>query len=87
MKDYSYMKEKMTKDYLSKYTNHHCILVKKYRLFFLYVWILEENVKRFRVRVGEQLYSSYNIGDKLTVGRVGVQLINIRPGFCRIIDK
>ena len=75
---------KLTHDYLNKYSNHHCILIKKYRTVFHYIWLLEENDNIFKIHVGKALYLQIDIGTKLTIGRIGRKLINIRTGFCKI---
>ena len=71
-------------DYLSNYSNHHCVLIKKYRNIFHYIWVLEENGKTFKIYVGKALYFQAELGTKLTIGKIGRKLINIRTGFCKI---
>ncbi len=67
---------------LSGYSEHQCVLIKKYRGFFRYVWLLDDSGKRFRINVGKMLYDRVQAGEKLTIGRIGRKLINIRTGFC-----
>ena len=74
---------KSTHDYLNKYSNHHCILIKKYRTIFHYIWLLEENGNIFKIHVGKALYFRTELGTQLTIGKIGRKLINIRPGFCK----
>lgn len=69
---------------MENYTDHHCVLERKYRTPFHYVWILNDNGTRFRVNVGKALYDGIAIGDKLTIGRCKRRLINVRSGFCKI---
>ncbi len=76
--------EQSIDDYLKKYSEHHCVLIKKYRGLFHYVWILDDNGSVFRVNVGKALYYGESIGSKLTIGRIGRKLINIRRGFGKI---
>ena len=71
---------------LKKYSEHHCILIKKYRGLFCYVWILDDNGKLFRINVGKALYYESRIGSKFTIGRIGRKLINIRCGFCKFSE-
>ncbi len=68
---------------LSRYSEHHCVLIKKYRTLFHYVWLLDDGGKKLRVNVGKALYDEKQIGTKLTIGRIGRRLINIRVGFCK----
>ena len=65
---------------MSRYSVHRCVLVKKYRTPFHYVLLLDDHGKRFRVNAGKALYDLRKVGEKLTVGRIGRRLINIRPG-------
>lgn len=67
---------------LTGYSEHKCILIKKHRGLFHYTWSLDDNGKRFKVNVGKMLYDRVQIGEKLTVGRIGRKLINIRTGYC-----
>ena len=76
-------KDETIEKYLSKYSEHRCLLVKKYRTVFHYVWVLEENGNRFKIHVGKQLYLLHPIRSRLTIGRIGKKLINIRPGFAK----
>ena len=68
---------------LKKYSEHHCVLIKKYRGLFRYVWVLDDNGILFRINVGKALYYGSQIGSKFTIGRMGRKLINIRRGFCK----
>ena len=79
------MKDKNEKvnDYMNKYSDHHCILIKKYRTLFHYVWVLEENGQEFKVYVGKALYFRTELRTRLTIGKIGRKLINVRPGFCK----
>ena len=70
-------------DYMNKYSDHHCTLIKKYRTLFHYVWVLEENGQNFKVYVGKALYFRTDLGIRLTIGKNGRKLINVRPGFCK----
>ena len=79
-------KDEMIDKYMRKYSEHHCLLVKKYRTIFRYVWVLEENESRFKIHVGKSLYLHHHIGSRLTIGRIGKKLINIRSGFAKL-DK
>ena len=67
---------------LTGYSEHRCVLVKKYRALFHYVWLLDDVGKRFKVNVGKALYDRVQVGEKLTLGRIGNKLENIRMGFC-----
>ena len=69
---------------IKNYTDHHCILERKYRTPFHYVWVLKENGVRFRVNVGKALYDRSVVGTELTIGRCKKRLINVRSGFCKI---
>ena len=79
-------KDEMVDEYMRKYSEHHCLLVKKYRTVFHYVWVLEENENRFKIHVGKSLYLHHQIGSRMTIGRIGKKMINIRPGFAKF-DK
>ena len=68
---------------LKKYSEHHCILIKKHKGLLHYVWVLDDNGTLFRVNVGKALYYESPIGSKFTIGRIGRKLINIRSGFCK----
>lgn len=74
-------KETVANKVMSKYSEHHCVLIKKYRTLFHCVWLLEEDGNKFRINVGEALYSKIEIGARLTIGKIGKRLMNIRPGF------
>jgi hypothetical protein len=76
-------KNEKVNDYMNKYSDHHCILIKKYRTLFHYVWVLEEQGQKFKVHVGKALYFRIQNGTQLTIGKIGRKLINIRPGFCK----
>ena len=76
-------KKEKVYDCMNKYSDHHCILIKKYRTLFHYVWVLEENGQEFKVYVGRALYFHIEIGTQLTIGKIGRKLINIRSGFCK----
>ena len=77
-------REQIREDYLSKYSEHHCTLIKKYRTVFRYVLVLRDKEDTFKIYVGQALYSDIKIGQRLTIGRIGRQLINIRFGYCKI---
>ena len=79
-------KNKMIYNSSSKYSEHHCVLVKKYRTLFHYIWVLEENGKKFKIHIGKAMYISTEIGSQLTIGRIGRKLINLRKGVCKL-DK
>jgi len=72
------IKEEMIDEYMRKYSEHHCLLVKRYRTVFHYVWVLEANENKFKIHVGKSLYHRYRIGSQLTIGRIGKKLVNIR---------
>ena len=75
--------EQSIDNYLKKYSEHHGVLIKKYRGLLHYVWVLDDNGTLFRVNVGKALYYESPIGSKFTIGRIGRKLINIRSGFCK----
>ena len=79
------MKNKSEKvnDYMNKYSDHHCTLIKKYRTLFHYVLVLEDNGQKFKVYVGKVLYFRTELGSQLTIGKIGRKLINIRTGVCK----
>lgn len=76
-------KNEQINDYMNKYSDHHCTLIKRYRTPFHYVWVLEENGQNFKVYVGKALYFRTDLGTRLTIGKIGRKLINVRPGFCK----
>ena len=78
---------KNIESYLGKYSEHHCILIKKKRTLFHYVWVLQDKDDIFKAYVGKALYSDINIAQRLTVGRIGKQLINVRLGYCKTDNK
>ena len=77
------MKNKIERvnDYMNKYSYHYCTLIQKYRTLFHYVWVLEENGQEFKVYVGKALYFCTELGARLTIGKIGQKLINVRTGF------
>ena len=77
-------REQLIDKYLSKYSEHHCILLEKKRTLFHYVWMLQDKEDIFMVYVGKTLYLDVNIGQRLTVGKIGKRLINIRRGYCKM---
>ena len=77
-------REQIIDKYLSKYSEHHCILFKKKRTLFHYVWMLQDNEGVFKVYVGKALYLDIDIGQQLTIGRIGKQLINVRRGYYKM---
>ena len=77
-------REQIIDKYLSKYSEHHCILFEKKRTLFHYVWLLRNNEGVFKVYVGKALYLDIDIGHQLTIGRIGKQLINVRRGYCKM---
>ena len=77
-------REQIIDKYLSKYSEHHCILFEKKRTLFHYVWLLQNNEGVFKVYVGKALYLDIDIGQQLTIGRIGKQLINVRRGHCKM---
>ena len=79
-------KDEIIDEYMRKYSEHHCVLAKKYRTIFNYIWVLEENQNKFKIQVGKSLYLHHPIGSRLTIGRIGKKLINIRLGFAKL-DK
>lgn len=66
---------------LANYTEHRGVLVKKYRSLFAYIFVIEEKGTKIKVNVGKGLYHSIAVGSRLTVGKIGRKLINIRPGY------
>ena len=70
--------------YLSKYSEHHCILINKKKTLFHYVWVLQDNEDVFKVYVGKALCLDINISQRLTIGRIGKRLINVRLGYCKM---
>ena len=70
--------------YLGKYSEHHCILINKKKTLFHYVWVLQDENDIFKVYVGKSLYSDINIGQRITIGRIGKQLINVRLRYCKM---
>ena len=77
-------REQRIENYLSKYSEHHCILINKKRTLFHYVWVLQDKEDVFKVYVGKALYLDINIGQRLTIGRIEKQLINVRLGYCKM---
>lgn len=64
-------------------------IVKKSRILLGYRFFIRDDVgNTASVIVGKELFFSpfYPIGAKLTVGYIGHQLINIRPGIVANID-
>ena len=76
-------KNEKVNDYMNKYSDHHCTLIKKYRTLFHYVWVLEEKGQKFKVYIEKALYFRTELGSQLTIGKIGRKLINIRSGFCK----
>ncbi len=65
---------------MQKYSEHSGELVKKYRnIIGQYVLVIKDDGKNINVCVGKGLFDHYKIGQKITVGKVGRRLINIRP--------
>ena len=55
------LREQIYEDYLSKYSDHHCTLIKKYRTVFHYVSVLrdkEEAIYRKDTTIAKQLLHS-----------------------------
>ena len=77
-------REQICEGYLNKYSEHHCTLIEKHRTVFRYVLVLRDSKDTFKVYVGQELYSDIKIGQRLTIGRIGKRLINIRLGYCKI---
>lgn len=78
---------KRVEKYMARYSEHRGVVVKKYRnLLGKCVLVLDENNILIKVNVGKTLYQVIEIGCKLTIGKIGRKLINIRPGFAKNID-
>ena len=73
---------------MEKYKETRGILIKKYRnVLGQYVFVLDENGVKSKVRVGKMIYLEAELNTKWTIGHIDGKLINIRPGFCKNIDE
>lgn len=69
---------------LKDYKEIRGVLIKKYRnILGQCIFVLEENDKKARIRVGEMSYLNAELNTKWTIGYIGRRLINIRPGLCK----
>ena len=77
------MKEKSIDRYMSKYRDIRGTLVKKRKCLFgsTMIFVISDGKETVSVKVGKGLDSIYPAGCKLTVGYIGRELINIRPGI------
>ncbi|MBR3332677.1 MAG: hypothetical protein IKG23_00130 [Clostridia bacterium] len=72
---------------LANYQEVRGKLVKKRKTVFgnHYLYIDDGN-KTVSVIIGQQAFALYEVGTQLTVGYIGHQMINIRPGIVKNID-
>lgn len=58
-------------------------LIRKYRgIGGRYVFVLEEQGTKTKIRVGKALFEQTGLGTVWTMGHINGYLINIRPGIC-----
>ena len=70
------------------YNDYQGFLMQKYKNFFgKYVFVIEQDSNAVKFYVGKGVFDSFAVGSKLTVGLLGKKLINIRPGFCNIVNE
>ena len=73
---------------IEKYKETRGVLIRKYRsVLGQYVFVLDENGVKSKVRVGKMIYLEAELNTKWTIGHIDGKLINIRPGFCENIDE
>lgn len=73
---------------IEKYKETRGVLIRKYRsVLGKYVFVLDENGVKSKVRVGKMIYLEAELNTKWTIGHIDGKLINIRPGFCENIDE
>jgi len=78
------LREQDMEESLRKYSNHPCVLIKKRRCLFRYIWVIECEDKTFRVNVGKKLYHHENEGAVLVLVRKKRKLISIKRGFSEV---
>ncbi|MBP3923126.1 MAG: hypothetical protein J6D27_09175 [Ruminiclostridium sp.] len=70
------------------YTEINGILIRKYRnILRQYIFIIDENGVKSKIRVGKMIYAKAELNTKWTIGHINGMLINIRPGFCENTDE
>jgi hypothetical protein len=68
---------------MSRYGDHRGTVVRKRKtLFGGCVITLQTDSGRVKFKSGKGMYDWISIGSQWTVGLIGDQLINIRPGIC-----
>ena len=73
---------------LKNYKEIRGVLVKKYRnIWGRYILVFDEDGKKTRISVNETLYIKAALNTKWTIGHIGGNLINSRPGFCKNTDE
>ena len=77
------MKEKSIDRYMKKSRDIRGTLIKKRKCLFgnTLTFVISDGKETVSIKVGKGLDSMYPVGCKLTVGRIGRKLINIRPGI------
>ena len=77
------MKKKSIELYMSKYRDIRGTLIKKRKCLLdnNLIFVISDGKETVSVKVGKDLDSMYPVGCKLTVGHIGRNLINIRPGI------
>ncbi len=70
------------------YTEVKGVLIKKYRnILGQYIFILDEDGVKSKVRVGKMIFTKAELNTKWTIGHINGMLINSRPGFCENTDE
>lgn len=73
---------------IKNYKEIRGVLIRRYRnIWGQYIFVLEENGMKSKIRVGKTLYVKAELGTNWTVGHIGGNLINVRPGFCENTDE
>ncbi len=73
---------------IKNYKEIQGVLIKKYRnILGQYIFILEENGIKSKVRVGKMIYIKAELGTNWTIGHIGGKLVNTRPDSCKIADE
>ena len=77
------MRKRFVDSYMSKYEDIRETLTEKRRSFFgkYEIFVISDGKKTVSVKAGKGLGTLYPIGCRLTVGHIGRQMINIRPGI------
>lgn len=73
---------------LKNYKQTRGVLIRKYRnVLGQYVFVLDENGVKSKIRVGKMIYLEAELNTKWTIGHMNGKLINIRPGLCENRDE